>query len=386
MLKLLPLILSNIVRKRMRAGLTLLSVIVAFVLFGVLAAAWQGFSIGVKNGSAELVVFNRTSRFHGLPLSDKNRIATIQGVRGISYIIWFGGYFQDVKNQLAGFAVDAPTYFSVDHFLHVPAAQLARWKKDRTGVIVGADTARRYGWKIGDRVPVKTSGWRNASGGDAWIFTVDGIGQSTSAGNPAAGFLLHYEYLNQSLPAQIQGSVSAFLVRIANSQQAARISNQIDDMFASSSAPTRTNTTNAVAQGFADQFANLGAIVLAIGLAVFVSLLLIVGNVHAQSVRERLSELATLRALGYARPRVVALVTNEALLTMLAGAAIGLGIAKRLAPALRQMVQAFLPGFYLPGSSMGLGLLLALLMALITAATPAAQAARLDVAPALRRG
>lgn len=383
-LKLIPLVVGNLTRTKLRSGLTLLSVVIAFVLFGVLAAAWHGFASGIRNGSSQLVVFNRTSRFHGLPLSDRSRIADIPGVRRTSYIIWFGGYFRDARNQLSGFAVDTATYFDLDPRLHVPAEQLARWKDDRTGVIVGAELARRYGWKIGDQIPVRNTEWQPPGGSDAWMFNIDGIASSTIAGQSADAFLLHYQYLNQSVPPRFRNLVSAFLVSIASPQQAALISSEIDDRFANSSAPTKTSTTQAVARGFADQFANLGQIVMAIGSAVFIGLLLIIGNVHAQAVSERTTEFATLRAIGYPNHGVLWIVTAEAVLTMLSGAVGGLIIAKLMTRPLAAAVQAFLPGFYLSGMGMALGLLLALTMALLASAIPDLQVARLQIAPALR--
>lgn len=386
MFKFLPLIIGNLARKKLRSGLTLFSILIAFVLFGVLAAAWHGFASGIKSGSSELVVFSQNSRFHRLPLGDKGSISTIRGVRKVSYFIWFGGYFRDPKNQLSGLAVDTSNYFAVDQTLRVPPEQLAVWQQDRTGVVVGTAVAQRYGWKIGDQIPVKTALWRNSSGGDFWTFTVDGIGQSAVQGLPADDFLLHYDYLNQSAPPGIRNTVSAFLVRIGNPNEAALISSEIDGLFINSPAPTRTNTTTAVAQGFADQFANLGKIVLAIATAVFISLLLITANVHAHSVRERLAEWATMRALGYTKTRIVTFVTGEALAVMIIGAAIGLGIAKLLTPFLSRIVVAFLPGFFLPTEDIALGILLAVVMAFATAAIPGVQVTRLAVAAALRRG
>jgi putative ABC transport system permease protein len=379
------LVWTNFKRKKMRTALTMLSIVVAFVLFGILAAAWHGFASGIKNGSSTLIVFNRVSRFHGLPLAYRNKIGTVDGMRQVSYGVWFGGYYQDRKNRMNGFAVDAANYLSVQPFSTVPPAQKSAWQNDRTGIIVGEALMKRYGWHLDQRIPVRSSLWRSPPGGDAWQFTIDGIAHSTVAGQPAEEFLLHYQYLNQSAPAGMQNTVSYFDIRIASPAQAARISEAIDNLFRNSAAQTHTQTTAAVAQGFADQFANMGKIVLAVAGAAFFGLLLLTGNVHAQSVRERFSEWATLKALGYPNRTVWLLVTGEALLVMAIGGVIGLAIAKIIMPAIGAMVAAFLPGFYLTGEGMAFGLLLALIMGVMVATIPAIQVARLRIAPTLRR-
>jgi len=379
-LKMITFLWGNLNRRRLRSGLTLLSIIIAFTLFGILGAVLQGFTTGIANGSAELVVFNRNSRFHGLPISYQGSIESIQGVQKVGYMRWFGGYFQDPKNQLAGFAV-SPNYPGIDPTISTSSDQISSWEADKTGVIVGESMAARYGWKVGNTIPVL-----NTYGQKTWTFTVDGIAHSTIPGRPSEGFFLHYDYLNQSSPTAEQNSVSAFLVRIVSADEAARISSEIDNRFVNSSAPTRTNTAQAVAQGFSDQFANLGEIVLSIAGAIFLSLLLITCNVHAQSVRERTSEWATLRTLGFTNRNIFAIVTAEALLITLIGAILGLGIAWLLVPMLTHVVETVLPGFLLPFQAIAIGFVVAALIAMVTSVVPLLQVARIRPAVALRRG
>ncbi|MGH8306769.1 MAG: ABC transporter permease [Gammaproteobacteria bacterium] len=378
-LKIVPLLWGNLNRRRLRSGLTLLSIIIGFALFGILGAVLQGFTTGITNGSAELVVFNRNSRFHGLPISYQDSIESIHGVQKVGYMQWFGGYYQDPRNQLAGFAV-SPNYPGIDPTITLPSRQIAQWDQDKTGVIVGASTASRYGWKLGESIPVL-----NTYGVKSWTFIVDGIAHSTIPGRPSDGFFLHYDYLNQSSPLSVQNTVSAFLVGITDADHAARLSSEIDNRFANSSAPTRTNTAQAVAQGFSDQFANLGEIVLIVAGAVFLSLLLITCNVHAQSVRERTSEWATLRTFGFTNRNIFAIVVAEAMLITLVGSVIGLGIARLLVPLLAHEVEMVLPGFLLPLQAIGLGLVIAAFIAVATSIVPLIQVAGIRPAVALRR-
>lgn len=379
------LIWSNFIRKKGRLFLTLFSITVAFVLFGILAATWHGFAHGIKSGSTTLIVLNRTSRFHGLPLAYRDKIKTVKGVRKVSYAEWFGGYYQDHKNQMQGLAVDASTFFDVVRYETVSAAQIAAWEKDRIGVLVSAQTMKKYGWKIGEQIPVLSTVWGNPLGGSAWHFTIDGIIHPIGVNQPSDNFLLHYQYLNRSTIPERQNGVSLFYIRIAAASQAAGISLEIDRLFTNSPDQTRTSTLAAETQGYTNQFANLGMIVLAVSGAVFFGLLLLTGNVYAQSVRERFSELATLKALGYPNRIIGGLVVGEALLLMIVGSIIGLAIAKGITPTINAAVDAFLPGFYLSIEGLVFGFLLALFMGILIVIIPAIQVTRLGVASTLRR-
>jgi putative ABC transport system permease protein len=378
------LIWRNVMHDKGRATLTILSAMVAFALFGILAAAQTGFNNGIRAGSANLVVFNRISRFHGLPLAYAPKIGAVDGVRTVTYARWFGGYFADPNNQLAGFAVDSEHYFDVEDSSDVSPEDLQTWRSDQVAVVIGADLAKRYHWKIGQQVPVRTSGWTSSSNGDHWQFKVAAISHSLLDGVPDNDFLLHYKYLDRSLPADSQHNVSYFLVRITSPLLAASISEKIDDLFTNSEDQTRTNTTSAVARGFADEFANLGEIILTISAAVFFSLLLILANAHAQSVRERLKEWATIRAIGFRNSVVLTIVLGEAILVVMLGSSVGLAIAKLISLAIAPAVTLYLPGFYLSVSDFLFGLVLAVGVALLITAVPAVEISRQSITVILR--
>lgn len=385
-MKYLPIVWSNLKRKWARTLFTLLSVLVAFLLFGLLMTMRQAFTAGVSlEGQNRLVTMSNISLTQSLPLAYLNRIQTVKGVREVSYEDWFGGYYQDPRRPVFSFAVDAQTFLDLYSEYQVPAQQKRHWLKDRTGALVGAGLAKQYGWKVGDRIPLQSNIWRHENGDNTWDVTIDGIYETSQANSGAANQLyLHYKYFNEGR-SFANDSISIYILGIADPDRAAQIAEQVDALFANSPRETKTSTEKAFTQSFAAQFGDIGAIVTAIVGAVFFSMLLVTVNTMAQSVRERTSELAVLKALGFSRGRIVTMVLSESLLITAAGGLLGLGAAKLVTSGLSTRLNEFLPGFNLPTETVLIGLGLIAALGLLAGALPAVRSLRLNAAAALQR-
>jgi len=385
-MKFFPLVWSNLMRRKVRTICTGLSIFVAFVLIGALMSIRAGFSRGVDlTGADRLVVSHKNSFNQPMPLAYRERLAAIPGVAAVSYVAWFPGVYRDPRNDFPKLAVDADTWFEMYGDLWaVPADQLARWKANRTGAIVGQELAERFGWTAGSRVPLTGTMWPKRGGG-AWEFTVDGIYRA----GPAAGrnasldlMFFHYTYFNDTR-AVGQDFVDSYRVRVADPRQASDIAQQVDAAFANSAFETTTSTENAFVRAIAEQIGDVGAIVIAILGPVLFTLLLVCGNTMAQAVRERTNELAVLKTLGFTDGRVLGLVLTESfVLPLVAG---GAGLTAWLLVQRENPMGGAVPMSPLSPSDMALGALIALLVGLTAAVVPAWHVRRLTIVDALRR-
>lgn len=383
-MKYLPLLLAGFRRKRLRSFFTAASVLIAFLLFGFLGAVREAFSAGVDvSGLDRLMMINKISLIQPLPLSYLDRILGVQGVADAAHASWFGGIYQDPKNFFPQMAVDPEAYLRVYPEMLVPEAQKIAWLQDRQGALVGRATAERFGWKVGDRVPIQATVWTKRNGERNWEFVVEGIYDARDKGFDTTQFLFHYDYLNESR-AFWKGVVGWYVIRVADPGAAAIVARRLDEEFANSSYETRTSSEKAFAQSFANQIGDIGAILRAILTAVFFTLLLVAGNTAAQSVRERTAELAILKTLGFGNLRVLGLVLAESLLLVGVAGALGLGLAVAVI-ARGDPTGGFLPLFYLPARDVALGAALIVGLALASGLLPAVTAMRLRIVEALRR-
>jgi putative ABC transport system permease protein len=385
-MKFFPLIWSYLWRRKWRTIFTLLAALFTFALFGVLVATNVAFGMGVDvSGADRLVVIHKISLIMPLPIAYKGRIAAVPGVEAVTHMNWFGGIYQDPKNFFAQMAVDTPTFFNLYPEYVVPPDQMKAWEADRTGVIAGRDLAERFGWKVGDRIPIQGTIFSHKDGSRLWTFNLDGIYVPGKKGVDATQFFFHYEYLKEAA-SRGGDMVGWYTIRIADPKQAAGMSKRIDGLFANSPYETKTSTEKAFAQGFANQIGNIGAIVRYVVSAVLFGMLLVIGNTMAQAVRERTNELAVLKTLGYRNGLVLFLVIAESCLLALCGAALGLlfswGV---LTPLVGKMLKQFLPVFFIPGWGIVLGFGIALLLGLLTGLLPGIQAMRLRIVDALRK-
>ncbi len=384
-MKFLPLIWSNLRRKRVRTIFTLLSILVAFLLFGYLGAVRSAFDIGVQiAGVDRLVLTHKVSIILPLPLSYLDRIEQVPGVTDVAHASWFGGIYQDPKNFFAQIAVDPERYLRLYPEFLLPEEQKKAWLADRTGAICGKYLADRYKWKIGDRIPLTASVWQKKDGSNSWEFTLDGIYTGAAPSTDVTQFLFHYKYLDEARVRR-NGMVGWYIVRIAHPDQAPQMADKIDALFANSDNETKTSTEKAFMQGFAKQVGNIGAIITSILSVVFFVILLVAGNTMMQSVRERVTELAVLKTVGFSNGLILTLVLCESLLIAGIGGLLGLGLARFLI-GFGDPTNGALPIFLMPAESVLTGAAFVVLLGLATGMLPALQAMRLQVVQSLRRG
>ena len=377
-MKYFPLIWAGLWRKKARTLFTMLSIVVAFLLFGLIQGINQGFNTVVTNLNVDrLYVSAKWSITDGLPISQLARIKAVPGVRAVSHWTFFGGYYQNARNAIPAFATEPEALFAVYRELKVKPEYIAAMQATRTGAMVSEQLAAKYNWKIGDRIPLGTSIWTNKQGSNTWPMDLVGtFDASAFAGFPA--FYFNYEYFKESASFG-NGVVHYYLVGIEDPHQAAQISHTIDDMFANSSNETRTQTESALAQQQLQQLGDINFIANAIVGAVLFTLLFLTGNTMMQSVRERTSELAVLKTLGFSNAKVVTLVLVESLLLCLFAAAIGMGLASMVFPQLRPI----LGNFSMPTVVLLSGAGIAIAMALVSGLPPAWRAKRLSIVDAL---
>ena len=383
-MKYVPLVWRNLWRRKVRTVFTMACIIIAFFLFGVLMTIRAAFSIGVQlAGTDRLVLIDKISLIVPLPVSYGPRIAAVPGVESVTHNSWFGGIYQDPKNFFAQIALEPEPYFRMYPEYRVPADQMKAWLADRQGAVAGRDLVKRFGWKIGDHIPIQATIWQPKSGsGNTWEFNLDGIYEDANGVNNS-NFFFRYDYLDENRT-NGAGLVGWYIVKIADPANAVTMANKFDDMFANSSAETKTTTEKGFADSFAKQIGDIGAIMVAILSAVLFTILLVVANTMMQAVRERTSELAVLKTLGFSNATMLVLVLVESLFIALLGGAIGLSAAWLLVQA-GDPTGGLLPAFTLPSGDLLTGLWLMLALGLVAGALPAIQAMRLRITDALRR-
>ena len=380
-MKYAPLMLANLLRKKTRLILTIGSFTVALFLFGLLAAVRGSFNQGLDiAGVDRLVVVNRGSIIQPLPLSYKERMLRVPGVKQVTHDNWFGGVYQDERNFIPQFVIDPENQRQMFPEFIVPDDQWQAFLKDRTGAIAGAQTAKRFGWKIGDRIPIKGT----ISPG-SWEFNLDGIYHGSRPEDDDTQFWFQWDYFEERVPERLKGLVGWYYVRIDSPDNAPAIAKAIDQEFANSPYETRTQTEKAFAAGWVKQMGNVQLLILTIGSVVFFTLLLVTGNTMAIAVRERTAELAVLKAVGYSDRFALALIVGESLILALFGGVLGLVLAKVLTPVVAIFLRGMLPYFYLPFTAMLIGLGVALAVGALSGLLPAIGAMRLRVVDALRR-
>ena len=382
-MKYLSLVWKNLWRRKIRTTFTLLSIFIAFLLFGLLMTIRMAFTFGVEVAGADrLVLIHKVSLIMPLPVSYLPRLQTVPGVTMATHNTWFGAYYQDPANFFANIAVEPETFMKIYPEYKLPEDEMKAWLQDRQGVIVGKDLAARFGWKLGDRVPLTATIWQPKGGGQTWEFNIRGI-YDGGDGVDRTQFFFRYDYLDENRTGG-QGLVGWYIVKIGDPDQAVALSRTFDEMFANSSAETKTTTEKGFVEGFAKQIGDIGAIMVAILSAVLFTMLLIAASTMAQSVRERTSELAVLKTLGFSGGLIMVLVLAESLFIAIVGGGLGLLVAWVFVQG-GDPTGGMLPIFVLPNRDMVLGLGLMVLMGLLAGAMPAIAAMNLRITDALRR-
>ncbi|MCF5089554.1 hypothetical protein B9Y66_07425 [Stenotrophomonas maltophilia] len=382
-MKYFSLVWAQLFRSRTRTLLTLLSVVAAFLLFGMLDSVRVAFSSGGSvEGANRLVTASRLSITQSLPIRLEAQIRQVSGVRDVTYGMWFGGIYQDPKNFFPNFSV-APNYFDVYRELQIDPAQLQDWQQTRTGAIVGETLAKQFGWKVGDTIPLQATIFPRGGSND-WPLELKGIYRSKDralAANEERQLMMNWKYFDESND-YIKNQVSWYTVTLDNPEQSSRVAQAIDAISANSDHETKTQTESAFQQAFVKQFADIGMIVTSIMGAVFFTLLLLTGNTMAQAVRERIPELATLKTLGFKDSTVLTLVMVESVLLIGLGGLLGMGLAALILPAISPKSMGMLPP-HVPTPTWLVGIVLIVVIGIVVGLLPALRAKRLKIVDAL---
>ena len=381
-MKFLPLLWSSLWRKKVRTIFTLLSIFVAFLLFGLLMTIRGAFSFGVEiAGIDRLVLIHKVSLIMPLPVSYLARLNTTEGVTMATHNTWFGGVYQDPANFFAQIAVEPEPFMKLYPEYKVPPEQMKAWLADRQGVMVGVDLAERFGWKVGDRIPIVGTIWQPKQG-QVWEFNIAGL-YDGDAGVDKTQFFFRYDYLDENRRGG-EGLVGWYIVKIGDPGAAQQMGAKFDDMFANSSAETKTTTEKGFVEGFAKQVGDIGAIMISITIAVLFTMIVVAANTMAQSVRERTSEVGVLKTLGFSNASILVLVLSESLLIAVIGGGLGLLTAWAIVQQ-GDPTGGMLPIFVLPTRDVVLGSALVVGLGLLAGALPAMNAMNLKITDALRR-
>ncbi|MGA9855818.1 MAG: FtsX-like permease family protein [Gammaproteobacteria bacterium] len=377
------LIWGALKRRKARTLFTFLSVVVAFILFCVLAAVRQGVVGTLTVSVAERLDTN--SKANGLlPLSYYDKITTVPGITQVTYLNGIQGYYRDQKNALRVLFF-SPTFLQVYKEAVVPPVQMQAWLSDRQGAIAGPELAKRMGWKVGDTIPIQSKTLQK-DGSTTWYFHLRAIYHADLPAAYQSFFIGHYQYFNEGISnPNSQNLVFQYVERVNDPRNDAQLSSAIDKLFETSSPQTLTQSEALEAISQIRQFGDVSAIVIYVGLAVFFSMLLIIGNTMAQSVRERTSEFAMFRALGFKRQWLAWLVLRESLLLIILGGIVGLILGCEVTYQIARYVNLVFQTFGLTWSAVGMGVLLSIIFGILAALVPMQRITHLQVADALRR-
>jgi putative ABC transport system permease protein len=381
----LPLLWAGLFRKKTRTTLTLLSIVVAFALFGLLQAVEVAFESGADAADAKrLLTTARYSIIDPLPMSYQRRIEQVSGVVGVAYADWFGAKYQNESNAFPVFAVDPARYLDMYPEFTIDRAQREAFVRTRTGAVAGKRLADRFGWKVGQKLPISSEIHPKTDGSLNWEFDLVGI---LDADDPAVRgntdmVLINVAYFDEARQTG-RGKTGWYIVRVADSTQARTISATIDGLFMNSPDETKTQPEKEFALGFAKQIGDIGALVTRILIAVFFTILILTGNTMAQSIRERIPELAILKTLGFSDGKVTALVLAEAVLLLVLGGGIGMGAAVAAMPALNRSTGGRFPPLFVGAETWLLAAAVAAVVALCIGLPPALRANRLKIVDAL---
>ena len=380
----LSLLWANLFRKKTRTVLTLLSVMIAFVLFVLLQAVGEAFTGGVRIvGVDRLIITPKYSIVDELPLSQKQQVAAIAGVDRVTQQSWFGGVYQEPKNFFPKYPVEPLEYFDMYSEFIIDPAELEAFAGTRTGAVVKAGLAEKYGWKIGDIIPIQADIWPKADGSRTWEFELVGTFEEAKSSSPL--FLFQYQYFTESVDINRRDEVGWWTVRLSEPERAAEIAREIDSLFENSRDPTRTATEDEFSRQFASQLGDIGFITTIIMSAVFFTIVLLTGNTMAQALRERVPELAVLKTIGFTDTAVSALVLGEAIVLCVVGGLCGIAMAYLLLPGIAPVLESFAGSIDFSATTLATAIGLSVVIGIVIGIVPATSARRLTIVDALRK-
>jgi putative ABC transport system permease protein len=385
MFRWLPLVWANLKRRKLRFVFTFISILLAFLMFGMLDALRTSLSQAVNLAGADrLFLQSKVNITVSNPRSHFEKVRATPGVLAVAPFNWFGGVYKDSKQQIQVQATDPEQFLKVYPEVKLKPEELTAWKQDRQGIIVGELLAQQYGWKVGDRIPLRSDIWRKLDGGDTWEFNIVGIYAVDGTGWDKRSALFQYDYFNESLQYG-RDMVGWMVIKVADPKQSDAVAARIDAMFANSPNETKTATERVFVKQFLEQVGNIGLILVSVTTAVFFTMLLVTANTMAQSVRERTNEIGVLKTLGFSNPTILSLVLLESLFLTFTGGMVGLGLAWLIAGGLGEAIKNYFPVFYIGAGTFLVGAGLMLAFGLITGLWPALTAMRLKIVDALRR-
>jgi putative ABC transport system permease protein len=373
-----PFILRNALRSKRRTILTVLSILVSLFLFCTIRTVLTSFDESVELADAARLITRRsTSLTFFMPLSYKDRLAQIPGVEAVTYAIWFGGIYIDQRNFFPQYVVDARGFIPMYSEYLVTPEELETFQRERTACIIGEKLAAKYGFKIGDRIPIQGTIFPGE-----WDLTVRGIARGKTKGTDTNFLLFSWDYLNQRLGGL--NRVGWYVSKLKDPTQAGEVSRTIDATFANTAAETKTETEKAFQLGFITMLGNIRLVVLAVGTAIVIAIMLVSMNTMMMAARERTRDIAVLKAIGFTDGTVMLLVLTESVLISLTGGILGTAIARLAFQFSDFTAGGFFPSFLVTWGTMGRGLGIAAAMGLLSGAIPAYNASRLKVVDALR--
>lgn len=379
----LKILFKNAFRHKLRTGLTIISITIALLAFGLLRTVIDAWYAGVEASSAyRLVTRNAVSIIFPLPLSYKDRIRQVDGVSAVSWGNWFGGIYIDEKNFFANFAVDARTYFDLYREYAIPDDQRTAFMRDRKGFVAGRKLAQRFGWKIGDTVVLKGTIFPGN-----WEFVMRGIYRGRDPNADETVFVFHWDYLNETLKKAAStrvDQVGFYMVGIRDPARATSITDAVDSLFKNSYAETITETEKAFTLGFV---AMSDAIITAIELVSFVVIIIIlavVANTVAMSVRERTNEYAVFKTLGFGGWRVAGLILGESIVITMLGCAFGVAATYPAAQIFGKAMGAYFPVFHVSPGTLLLDGAFSFVVGILAALVPIYRTLRMRIAEGLR--
>ena len=381
-MKYLALILKSARRSKRRTALTVVSVAMAVFLFASLRAVLDGFNAGAAaSSSTRIITIRSTSLIFSMPTSHADAIRAVPGVRDLTWANWFGGIYKDQAHSFANFAIEPESYLRLYPEILLTAEERQAFLEDRTGCIVGDGLARANGWKPGDKVTLKVGipfyGTRD------YDFTIRGVYRAGSGAIDNQSMMFHWKYVDER--SVVKGQVGWYIAQIANPEQEPQIASAIDAKFANSPYETKTDTEKAFASSFISMFGNLNLLLGSIAAAVLIATLFVAGNTMAMSVRERTTEIAVMRTLGFPSATIFSLIAVEALLMSVVGGAIGIALARAVINPRVLPGGGFIPALSVNNLNVAIALALSALIGVVAGTIPATLASRLRIVDALRR-
>lgn len=381
---LLRLLFKNAFRHRLRTVLTMVGLVVAICAFGLLRTIVDAWYAGVEGtSSTRLITRNSISLTFPLPLSYADRLRSVEGVTGVSWSNWFGGVYITERNFFPQFAVDAPSYLALYPEYVLKDDEKKAFLLDRQGVIVGRKLADTYGWKVGDQIALRGTIYPGT-----WVFNLRGIWDGVDARTDESQLLMHWQYLSETARKRLGRSmadyVGVYVVRIDQPDNAPVVSERIDTLFKNSLGETLTETEKAFQLGFVSMSETILVAINAVSLVIVVIIMAVMANTMSMTARERLSEYATLKALGFPPAFIVKLLFGESLVIALLGGGLGLALTLPIAAAFAKAVGTLFPVFLVSDLTMALQLAASVVVGLVAAAWPAWKMSRISIVNGLR--